>query len=100
MTEQMLCTFEGKILRINYGPVQDKGHCRPRWNSEICNLYKDLNIVNDIKIIKLVWVGHIVRMEDKGISKKVLNGIFLIQNQWENQEQDGRTWSGGTQRRS
>jgi hypothetical protein len=73
----MLCTFEGKILRIIYSPVQDKGHCRPRWNSEICNLYKDLNIVNDVKIIKLVWAGHIIRMEDELIPEKVLNGKFL-----------------------
>ena len=28
-TEQMLCTFERKILKI-YGPVQDKGHWCPR----------------------------------------------------------------------
>jgi hypothetical protein len=59
MTEQMLCTFERTIVRRIYGPVQDKGHCRPRWNSEICNLYKVLNIVVDIKIIRLGWAGHI-----------------------------------------
>jgi len=34
MTEQMLCTFERKILRIIYGPIQDKGRWRPGRNSE------------------------------------------------------------------
>ena len=44
MTEQMPCIFERKILRI-YGPIQDKGRWRRRWNSDHCNLSRDLNIV-------------------------------------------------------
>jgi hypothetical protein len=39
-------------------------------------------------------------MEDEIIPKTVLNGKFLIQEQWENQEQDGRTSSRGTHHRS
>jgi hypothetical protein len=35
MTEQMLCTLEREMLRRIYGPMQDKGRWRPRWNSEI-----------------------------------------------------------------
>ena len=76
MTEQMLCTFERKILRRIYSPVQYKGHCRPRWNNEIYNLYQDTNIVGDIKIIRLGWAGHFIRTEDERIPKKVLNGKF------------------------
>jgi hypothetical protein len=34
------------------------------------------NIVEDIKIIRLEWAGHIIRMEEEGIPKKVLNGNF------------------------
>jgi hypothetical protein len=34
----------------------------------------------------------------KKTPRKLLNGRFIIQNQWENQEQDGRTLSGGTHR--
>jgi hypothetical protein len=30
--------------------------------------------VDDIKIRRLRWVGHIIRMEDKRIPKKVLDG--------------------------
>ena len=76
MTEQILCTFERKILRRIYDPVQYKGHCRPRWNSEIYNLYQDINIVDDIKIIRIGWAGHIIRTEDERIPKKFLNGKF------------------------
>jgi len=64
MTEQMLCTFERKILRRIYGPIQNKGRWRLRWNSEHYNVYKDLNIVVDINIRRLGWVGHSIRMED------------------------------------
>jgi len=39
-------------------------------------------------------------MKDESIPKKFLMGNFIIQGQWENQEQDGRTSSGGTQHRS
>jgi len=50
--------------------MQDKEHWRPGWNSEVYNLYKDLNILDDIKIQRLGWAGHFVRMEDEKIPKK------------------------------
>ena len=49
-TEQMICTFEREILRTVYGSIQDKRRWRHRWNSEIYILYKDLNIIGDIKL--------------------------------------------------
>jgi uncharacterized Rossmann fold enzyme len=38
------------------------------------SFYKEPNIVEDIKIRRLEWAGHIIRMEDERITKKVLNG--------------------------
>jgi hypothetical protein len=32
--------------------------------------------VEDIKIRRLGWAGHIIRMEEERIPKKVLNGTF------------------------
>ena len=32
--------------------------------------------MEDIKIRRLEWAGHIIRMEEEGIPKKVLNGDF------------------------
>ena len=49
----MLCPFETKISRRINGPAQDKGRWSPRWNCEIYNFYKDLNIVDGIKIRRL-----------------------------------------------
>jgi hypothetical protein len=54
-----------------------RGGCwRSRWNNELYSLYKEPNIVEDIKIRKLEWAGHIIRMEEERIPKKVLNGNF------------------------
>jgi hypothetical protein len=83
MTGKMLCTFEKKILKRIYGPIEDKGCWHSSWNSEIYNFYKDLNIVDNIKIRKLGWVGHIIRMEAGRIPKYVLNENFIIPDQWE-----------------
>jgi len=33
--------------------------------------------MEDIKIRRLGWAGHIIRMEKQGIPKKVLNGNFI-----------------------
>jgi len=48
--EWMLSTFERKILRRIYGPTQEGGRWHPRWNSELCSLYKGPNIMEDINI--------------------------------------------------
>jgi hypothetical protein len=56
------------------GPIQEKGHWLSRWNSEIYSLYKDLNIEDDTKIVRLGGAGHIIRMEGENIPKKILNG--------------------------
>jgi hypothetical protein len=65
-----------RYIRIIYGLIQYKGRWHSRWNSEIHNLYKNLNIVDNIKIRRPGWVGHSIRMEDDRIPKMVLNGKF------------------------
>ena len=39
-------------------------------------LYVVTNIVEDFKIRRLEWAGHIIRMEEERITIKVLNGNF------------------------
>jgi len=59
-----------------YGPIHEGRHWRPRWNNELYTLYNDLIIVEDMKIRRLGWAGHIIRMEEERIPKMVLNGTF------------------------
>jgi hypothetical protein len=40
------------------------------------NLYKDPNIVEDIKMRRIGWAGHIIRMEEERITKTGLNRSF------------------------
>jgi hypothetical protein len=75
-SEQMLNTFERKILRRICGRTHERGCWLPRWNNELYSLYKEPNIVEDIKIRRLEWAGHIIRMEEERIPKKVLNGYL------------------------
>src|SRR5215475_9838178 len=44
--------------------------------NELYSLYKEPNIVEDIKIRRLEWAGHIIRMEEERIPKKVQNRNF------------------------
>jgi hypothetical protein len=69
-TEQMLKIFERKILRRICGRIQEEVCWCPRWNNELYRLYNVLNIVEDIKVIRLGWAGHIIRMEEGRIPKK------------------------------
>ena len=62
----MLLPFERKILRRIHGG----GRRRPRRNSELYSLYYEPNIVEDVKIRRLGWAGHIIRMEEERIPKK------------------------------
>jgi len=69
-SEQMLNTFERKILRRICGLTHKGGCWCSRWNNELYSLYKELNIVEDIKIRRLEWAGHIIRMEEERIQKR------------------------------
>jgi hypothetical protein len=40
-----------------YGPIQEGGCWRPRWNNELYSLYKEPDILEDIKIRRLGWAG-------------------------------------------
>jgi len=68
--------IERKISRRIYGPIHERGCWRPRWNNELYSLYNESNIMEDIKIRRLELADHIIRMEEKRIPKKVLNGNF------------------------
>jgi hypothetical protein len=60
----------------NIWPNKRGGRWRPRWNNELYTLYNESNIVEDIKVRRLGWAGHIIRKEEERITNKVLNGNF------------------------
>jgi len=71
--EQRLRIFERKILRKIYGPVQDKaGSWRIRMNHELNELIGNADIVRFIKSRRRAWLGHVMRMDEKRIPKRIL----------------------------
>jgi hypothetical protein len=54
--------------------VSENGTWRPRTNKETEDLYKEPDIVTEIKRNRLRWIGHVERMEDSRSVKKIFKG--------------------------
>ena len=61
--ETMIATWESKVLRRIFGPKK-----------EIEQLYGNPNIIAEIKSKRISWLGHVIRMEESRIDKKLFNG--------------------------
>jgi hypothetical protein len=60
-------------LRKIYGPVKDRDNWRIRTNSELDTLSGRMNTVRYIKAQRIRWFGHIQRMKDDRMVKKLTN---------------------------
>jgi hypothetical protein len=72
--KRALAVFERKILWKIYGPVKENELWRIRRNDELEAIIKGENIVRLIKSQRIRWLGHIERMQDNTIPKKMLYG--------------------------
>lgn len=70
----MLDNFERKILRKIYGPVKDGEEWRIRMNHEIYKLYREPSVSTCVRLMRLRWAGHIQRMPEYRIPKKLARG--------------------------
>jgi hypothetical protein len=64
--------FERKILRRIYGPVFEGAIWRSRYNEELYRLCDETDLVTTVRITRLRWAGHILRMQDNLTCKKVI----------------------------
>jgi hypothetical protein len=69
--ERVLAIFKRKILRKIYGPVKENELWRIRRNDELEDIIKGENSVRFIKSPRIRWLGHIERMQDTAIPKKM-----------------------------
>ena len=69
--EQALLIVERKIFRRIYGPKYENGEWKSRTNRELEEMSKGENIVKRIKGQKISWLGHLERMEEDSIHKKI-----------------------------
>jgi hypothetical protein len=69
--EQALLIFEKKIFRRIYGAKYEDGEWKRKTNRELEELSKGENIVKWIKGQRISWLGHLKRMEDDRMPKKI-----------------------------
>jgi hypothetical protein len=69
--EGKLSIFEMKNLCRIYGPICKRGQWRKRNSRQSEELYNEPNITNIIKYSRLRWVGHVVRMDETELPKKI-----------------------------
>jgi hypothetical protein len=72
--ENALRCFERKILWRIFGPVQDSSGWRIRYNKELDRLIEGQDLVRFIKAQRLRWQGHIERMSETQMPKRILKG--------------------------
>ncbi|XP_071035396.1 uncharacterized protein [Parasteatoda tepidariorum] len=71
--ENMIARFERKILRSIFGGISKYGTWFRRSNTEPYKAYKGPDVIKFIKIQRIKWAGHIIRMEIAGQPKKVFS---------------------------
>jgi hypothetical protein len=69
--EQALLTFERKIFRRIYGPKYENGEWKSRTNQELDEMSKGENIVKWIMWQRISLLGHLERMEEDRMPKKI-----------------------------
>ena len=45
-------------------------------NNKIYNLCKEMDVTRNIRLKKLQWVGHVLRMKEESLPKKALKGYI------------------------
>ena len=63
--------FRKEVFRRIYGPKYENGEWKSRTNRELEELSKGENIVKWIKGERRSWLGHLERMEEDRIPKKI-----------------------------
>jgi hypothetical protein len=66
--------FERKVYRRILGPVYDRE--KEKWrilsNKDIYAVFKEPTITETIRLNRLCWFGHVQRVEENRIPKKLL----------------------------
>jgi len=87
--EQAVLIFERKIFRRVYGPKYENGDWKSQTNRELEEMSKGENIVKWIKGQRMSLLGHLERMEEDRMLKKIFT------QELEGARRSGRTGKGG-----
>jgi hypothetical protein len=73
--EAILGVFERKILRAIFGPTNHNGEWRIKYNNELYTLFKGSALITYIKINRLRWAGHVIRLEEQNPARRVFAAV-------------------------
>ena len=60
---ERLAAFERKVLRIMFGGININENWRKPYNTDLMQLFGDLNILSFVRRSRLNWIGHVIRMD-------------------------------------
>ena len=94
--EQALLIFKRKIFRRMYGPKYENGEWKSRTNRELEEMSKGENIAKWIKGQRISWLGHLKRMEEDRMPRKIFTQTGKDEKKGKTQERMER----GSRKRS
>jgi hypothetical protein len=68
-----------------YVTICDRGARRIRTNEESNNLYRDTDMVTDIMMRGLEWLGHLIRKENNRIPRVFIGAKLEVKEMLEDQ---------------
>ena len=74
--------FERKIFRRIYGPKYGNGEWKSGTSRELEEMSKGENIVEWIKEQRISWLGHLERMEEDRMPKKIFTQELEGTRRW------------------
>jgi hypothetical protein len=88
--EQALLLFERKIFRRIYGPNYEDGEWKSGTNRELEEMNGGENIVKWTKGQRISWLGHLERMEEDRMPKKIFTQELEGRDVGEDPGKDGK----------
>jgi len=94
----MLVSWPKHVVKIKYivvlvrihGPRYENGEWKSRTNREVEETSKRENIVKWIKGQKISWLGHLERMEEDRMPKKIFTENWKGRDEGEDPGKDGK----------
>jgi hypothetical protein len=71
LDERLLSVFERRTLRYIFGPVEENGTWRRRYNYELYKLFNEPDIIGYTKVKRLERAGHLIHTSENRIIKKI-----------------------------
>ena len=87
--EQLLLTFERKVLRTIFGAMREGERWRRRYNFELKRDFGEPDLVAVVKVQRLRWAGQLARIDRNRAPQCYSEIMQMGEVQWVAQKCDG-----------